>query len=108
MFKHRKFWRKAEAIWPERYQEFTTVTEAKNAMGFTKDNPAFRFDLCSKVEWSLHDKIYLSYTVHFDTDELQKQFLDQRAFARAGLRFARFPISCAWKVARKVRHGCAR
>ena len=75
MFKHSKFWRKAEAIWPERYQEFTTVTEAKNAMGFTKDNPAFRFDLCSKVEWSLHDKIYLSYTVHFDTDELQKQFL---------------------------------
>ncbi len=78
MFKHSKFWRKAEAIWPERYQEFTTVTEAKNAMGFTKDNPAFRFDLCSKVEWSLHDKIYLSYTVHFDTDELQKQFLDHK------------------------------
>jgi len=78
MFKHRKFWRKAESVLPERYQEFKTVAQAKKAMGFTDNNPAFRFDLCSKVEWMLHQKIYLSYTVTFETSELQEQFIDHK------------------------------
>jgi len=57
---------------------FKSVSEARASMGFTDENVAFRWDLASKVEWALEDANSLSYTVTFDTDQLQNQFIDNK------------------------------
>ena len=76
MFKHQKFWRKE--LDNGNFQHFTSVEEAKEIMGFIDGNPAFDYSLCNNVEWQLHDNIYLSYTVTFETNEKQQQWLDNK------------------------------
>jgi hypothetical protein len=76
MFAHQKFWRKK--ISQNTYQRFDNVEEAKTAMGFTHDNIAFDFSLCSSVEWQLHDNIYLSYMVTFNSNREQIKFIDNK------------------------------
>lgn len=60
------------------FKHFTSIEEAREKMGFTENNKAFRWDLANNVKWKLEDIFSLSYTVTFDTDELQSEFVDHK------------------------------
>lgn len=76
IWQHRKVWRMKT---PDgSFKHFTSIDEAREKMGFTENNKAFRWDLANDVQWKLEDIFSLSYTVTFDTDELQSEFVDHK------------------------------
>ena len=76
LWKHRKVWRMKT---PDgSFKHFTSVDEARQEMGLTENNKAFRWDLAKDVQWKLEDICSLSYTVTFDTNELQSKFIDNK------------------------------
>ncbi len=61
------------------YQEFNNIEEAKQTMGFN-NNVAFDWPTAENVFWKLNDKVYLSATVTFNSQESFAKFIDNKHF----------------------------